>query len=82
VGSLQIGPESPKSTVTLQLLASILSEPLFDQLRTKEQLGYLVHSGQAKINGVQGFKVEIQSAVKDPLHLFERIENALNNARY
>lgn len=36
---------------TLELLAHILSEPFFDQLRTKEQLGYLVHVSGSVVGG-------------------------------
>jgi secreted Zn-dependent insulinase-like peptidase len=36
---------------TLELLTHILSEPFFDQLRTKEQLGYLVHVSGSVVGG-------------------------------
>jgi secreted Zn-dependent insulinase-like peptidase len=34
-----------RNTVMADLLAHILKDPFFDQLRTKQQLGYLVFSG-------------------------------------
>lgn len=34
---------------TLELLEHIISEPFFDQLRTKEQLGYLVHASSTQV---------------------------------
>ena len=37
-------PESLESTASLRLISHILQEPLFDELRTKQQLGYIVHS--------------------------------------
>ena len=40
VDALKIGDEA-----MLELLAHLISEPAFDQLRTKEQLGYIVHTG-------------------------------------
>jgi secreted Zn-dependent insulinase-like peptidase len=33
----------------LSLLAHLLTEPLFDQLRTKEQLGYIVHTSPTTV---------------------------------
>ena len=39
---MKIGDEA-----MLELLAHLISEPAFDQLRTKEQLGYIVHTGIA-----------------------------------
>jgi len=38
-----------RDEVMLSLLAHIMSEPAFDQLRTKEQLGYIVFTGAAKV---------------------------------
>lgn len=37
-------PESLESTSTIRLLCHMLREPLFDDLRTKQQLGYVVSS--------------------------------------
>jgi len=36
--------ESLQSSASIRLLTHILREPLFDELRTKQQLGYIVHS--------------------------------------
>lgn len=41
VDALKIGDEA-----MLELLSHLISEPAFDQLRTKEQLGYIVHTGR------------------------------------
>ena len=37
---LQIGKDNIEERVSIDLLVQILYEPMFDQLRTKEQLGY------------------------------------------
>ena len=37
-------PESIKNSSSLRLLSHILREPFFDELRTKQALGYIVHS--------------------------------------
>lgn len=47
--------------VALELLSSILSEPAFNQLRTKEQLGYVVFSGTRRTHASFGYRVLIQS---------------------
>ncbi|KAI0128922.1 peptidase M16 inactive domain-containing protein [Xylariales sp. AK1849] len=44
-----------------QLLDQILHEPAFDQLRTKEQLGYVVYSGLRGCSTTYGFRFIIQS---------------------
>ncbi len=70
----QVGPKSLKQSVTLDVIQQILEKPFYHQLRTIEQLGYLVWSGFQQINKVEAFYLIIQSSVKDPVYLQERIE--------
>ena len=56
----------------LQLFAQIAEEPAFDQLRTKEQLGYVVWSGVRPAATMMGYRVLIQSE-RDPEYLETRI---------
>lgn len=61
-----------------ELVAHLLSEPAFDQLRTKEQLGYIVFTGVKNINSlVIAIHLIVQSNHKDPQYLDERIEDFL-----
>ena len=69
----QWGPRSTHSDMVLEMVCQILSEPCFDQLRTKEQLGYIVWSGMRRKAGVQGFRVIVMSD-RHPTYLDERIE--------
>ncbi|KAK9454555.1 Metalloenzyme, LuxS/M16 peptidase-like protein [Dipodascopsis uninucleata] len=58
----QVGDITNKrQRVTLALLAQIANEPAFNQLRTKEQLGYVVFSGVRHTRTTTGFRVLIQS---------------------
>lgn len=50
-----------KLRVLTDLFATIIREPCFDQLRTKEQLGYVVFSGTVLGRTTLGFRVLIQS---------------------
>ncbi len=43
--AIQMEYGSLRNTVMIDLLAHVLKDPFFDQLRTKQQLGYLVFSG-------------------------------------
>ncbi|KAJ3035241.1 Insulinase (Peptidase M16) [Rhizophlyctis rosea] len=71
---LQVGDFSDsKLRVPLSLFSQIGSEPCFDQLRTKEQLGYMVFSGLRKQTGVIGYRVIVQSE-KDAAYVESRIE--------
>ncbi|KAH8673592.1 peptidase M16 inactive domain-containing protein [Xylariales sp. PMI_506] len=60
-----------------QLLSQILHEPAFDQLRTKEQLGYVVFSGVRTCSTTYGFRFLIQSE-RPSEYLESRIESFLN----
>ena len=57
----QLGPESKRGNVQLELLHQIIHEPAFDELRTKQQLGYIVHTSVRRSHGCQSFQVIIQS---------------------
>ncbi|PIK49484.1 putative insulin-degrading enzyme isoform X5 [Apostichopus japonicus] len=65
--------QSTRNNMLLELFCQIISEPCFDMLRTKEQLGYIVFSGVRRSNGVQGLRFVIQSD-KPPQYLDHRIE--------
>ncbi|KAG0015145.1 Insulinase (Peptidase M16) [Entomortierella chlamydospora] len=60
----------------VQLMAQIIQEPCFNQLRTIEQLGYIVLSGVRQIGGTLGVVIVVQSE-RDPIHVENRIENFL-----
>ena len=61
-----------KQRARLQFFAQIAEEPAFDQLRTKEQLGYVVWSGVRPAATMMGYRVLIQSE-RDPEYLETRI---------
>ncbi|PIA15917.1 a-pheromone processing metallopeptidase Ste23 [Coemansia reversa NRRL 1564] len=53
-----------RERVLLNLTSLVLQEPFFDQLRTKEQLGYITYSTDRKYNGGQmALRLVIQSEV-------------------
>jgi len=77
----QIGSENDINlSAQLLLLGEILHEQCYDQLRTKQQLGYIVWSGSRNYYGLQGYRVTVQSSVKDPIILDERIEDFLEES--
>lgn len=50
----QFGKDDYRKSVCLQVLCQYLKEPFFDDLRTKQQLGYVVFSGITKQQDTQG----------------------------
>ncbi|PRP73772.1 hypothetical protein PROFUN_16659, partial [Planoprotostelium fungivorum] len=73
----QIGLENRREDALLDVLNQIFDSTFYDQLRTKEQLGYIVWSGSRSHSNVQGFKIEVQSSKFTPKYLGERIEACL-----
>lgn len=70
----QVGdPNDVQLRAKLALFAQIANEPCFDQLRTKEQLGYLVYSGVRMSIGQAGFHVIVQSE-RDSDYLESRVD--------
>merc|ERR1712228_604451 len=56
----------------------IINENCYNQLRTQEQLGYIVFSGVRRSNGAQGLRVIVQSD-RHPVYLDQRIESFLES---
>ncbi|XP_064174162.1 insulin-degrading enzyme isoform X1 [Anguilla rostrata] len=69
----QTDMQNTHNNMLLELFCQIISEPCFNTLRTKEQLGYIVFSGPRRANGVQGLRFIIQSE-KAPHYLECRVE--------
>lgn len=57
------------------MMYHMLEEPAYDQLRTKEQLGYLVYCNQWNYRNVLGGTFVIQSSKQPPEYLVKRILN-------
>jgi insulysin len=64
------------------LLNQILSEPAFDTLRTKEQLGYIVEASTwtAPGNNETGLRIVVQSE-RGPVYLEGRVEAFLDHMK-
>ncbi|KAG6555184.1 hypothetical protein Mapa_003223 [Marchantia paleacea] len=71
---LQVGQEETNMNILVELLVLTIKEGVFHQLRTVEQLGYLVFVATKNDFGVRGIQFLIQSTVKDPGALEDRVE--------
>eukprot|EP00958_Prasinococcus_capsulatus_P015793 scaffold1697_cov363-Prasinococcus_capsulatus_cf.AAC.1 len=69
----QIGIATTEAHILTDLIDRAMYEPLFDQLRTKQQLGYVVNCGLRLTSNVLGFAIVVQSATYSPKVLLERI---------
>lgn len=71
---MQVHRDDIKLNTKLQLFALIAKQPVFHQLRSVEQLGYITVLLQKNYSGVRGLQFIIQSTVKDPAQLDARVE--------
>ncbi|KAI4330509.1 hypothetical protein MLD38_028795 [Melastoma candidum] len=74
---IQVHQDDCLMNVKLQLLALIAKEPVFHQLRSVEQLGYVTALRLRNDFGVLGLQFIIQSTVKSPGHIDSRVEEFL-----
>ena len=74
---VQVGDTTMKQRAALELFAQIAKEPCFNQLRTIEQLGYIVFSGVHRSQGIESYRVIVQSDKAAPDILDARIEHFL-----
>lgn len=72
----QIGPNTVRLECILDLLMMFVEEPLFDQLRTKEQLGYHVGAIVRMNYGIAGYSIVVnsQETKTTASHVEKRIE--------
>lgn len=71
----QMGNLSLQERAHLSFLQHVLKEPAFHQLRTEEQLGYIVHTAPHTSGAnIKGLMLLIQSDAYDPVHLASRVD--------
>ena len=74
---LQVGKDNVNDRVMVDLLMEIMNEPLYDQIRTKDQFGYHVSCDSRWTNGVIGIHISVVSAIKTVKETEDRIERFL-----
>ena len=72
----QAGPGTVRDQILLDTLVLMMEEPVFDTLRTQEQLGYAVSMTVRNTFGVLGISVTVNTQANKftPNHVDERIE--------
>jgi len=77
----QMGKDDIVSRVLIDLLAHLIHEPLFHELRTKEQFGYDVHASSRWTFGVMGLSFCVVTSSKSAQEVTIRLENFLRDYR-
>ncbi|XP_049850059.1 insulin-degrading enzyme-like [Schistocerca gregaria] len=81
VNYYQVDMTNHRLSMLNELLVQVLHPEAFSQLRTTEQLGYVVLTDSRRDCCVEGFFICIQSNKVDPQTLDERIEQFLQTAK-
>ena len=77
----QVGKDQIKDRVMIDLISHLMHEPLFDQVRTKDQFGYSVSCDARWTYGIIGLYFHIVSATKSASEITNRIEKFLVDFR-
>ncbi|MFQ5449095.1 MAG: insulinase family protein [Nitrospinaceae bacterium] len=75
---LEIGKKDFELQAKLQLIASIVESDFYTQMRTNQQLGYIVWSFQQRMEDTLFFRFIIQSAKYSPFELNRRVDKWLS----
>jgi len=78
---LQIAKDNLEDRVMIDLLAHMMDDPIFDQIRTKDQFGYDVHCSERWTYGIMGIIFRVVSNVKSAAQIVERIDKFLLDFR-
>lgn len=78
VSYYQAPQQDDAAIATNLLVVDILDRPLYDQLRTTEQLGYVVGINHTRIRQQCGSIFYIESPTRKPKYLYERFTKFLN----
>jgi nardilysin len=70
----QVGKDNILDRVIADLIAEMMYEPLYDQIRTKDQFGYQVSCDTRWTDGVIGYQIQVVSSSKTVKEIDDRIE--------
>ena len=76
--TIQLGLLDRQRAATAILLGDIVSQPFFSELRTKQQLGYIVSGRLGEARGVYSLSFVVQSSVKAPEHVTKMMHEFLD----
>ncbi|KAI8588509.1 Metalloenzyme, LuxS/M16 peptidase-like protein [Geranomyces variabilis] len=74
VWALGLGHRDHKLRTGQELLSKLIKEPLYTELRTKAQTGYIVSSGGMQVEKQLFLQAVVQSNTHDPWDLLSRVE--------
>ena len=77
---VQLGRLPIQQAAVAQLLSAAISQPFFDDLRTKQQLGYVVRAGLSVLQEVYHLAFIVQGTAKPPPQMAASVHAFVHNA--
>lgn len=77
----QVGKDNTEDRVMVDLLMEMMYEPLYDQIRTKDQFGYSVSCDARWTNGVIGMQFQVVTSSKTAQEAEDRIDKFIKDYR-
>ena len=74
---VQMGERSPALDAKLRVINTHIGSAFFTEVRSKQQLGYVVHAGLYYLKKVLGFRFIVQSSTHDPVQINASINDFL-----
>jgi secreted Zn-dependent insulinase-like peptidase len=71
----QVGPRDFQRSLSFTLIDKCIGTVFYHNLRTLQQLGYIVHAGSQLVDSILYFKIIVQGSKKTPLE----VEKAINS---
>lgn len=71
--AIQVGDKDPELLAQVSMLASIVESDFYTQMRTNQQLGYIVWSFQQRMEDRVFFRLVIQSSTHGPFEMSRRV---------
>ncbi|MGK3734324.1 MAG: insulysin [Bacillariaceae sp.] len=79
--AIQSLSEDPKEHVMMELVGAIVAEPFYEELRTRQQLGYIVNCGIRLVGKTQSLGFIVQSSTAKNEKLTNEIKQYLDTIR-
>jgi len=77
--AIQVGDKDPALLAQVSMLASIVESDFYTQMRTNQQLGYIVWSFQQRMEDRIFFRLLIQSSTHGPFEMSKRVNTWLKS---
>lgn len=73
----QLGPDDLETRLLAEMIEYLIKEPIYAELRSKKQLGYVVQASTVTVQGIVGFVVDVTSKNFPPHEIAALVDDFL-----